>query len=451
MHQLGRSFSTFFTACLILLATVHPSASARAQGDKPSSLSHKTVICSAEVQEQTLFHGPRQVTRYGFCEKDRAGQPVSWFVKPIFQTLEADHVNQLVYGVKFNHASDADPASYQQHGWVSSVVFNTDGTQRFEVSGRMGGYKRGLSDVVAGPNPALLGISVDRLQHISKPMAFALAATDAFVGYVAGFIRSTLMLPAPLYLDMERQTEDAKRVGFIDTQGKFVIPPQFRSHPNADFQAPHAAMRTADRKVGLMDTAGHWALEPTFERIEGWQNKGRDVWITVKRECGWIECLLHVTHFDQTTLKQVDTWDDTAYRWPLLNALKSDANHLGRDQEGLVRLLVSSIAAGSILLWPVMIWRQRRKQASWGQATLKGLALAVGWSSVAVIGTIILVIVVVLFLFAAGGANGSSTASNQGRSVFNTNRYDRNGNAIDVADTNHPDYHMNYSKKGSWN
>ena len=449
---------TLAAACLSLLAISQPAKAS----NKSSSLSPKTVICQAEVEEQTVFHGPRTVTRYGFCEKDGMGRPSRWFMPPIFQELKADPDNRLVSGVKFNSPKDADPSSYQRYGWISSVVFNADGSQRFEVSGRIGTYERGLADVLTGQEPSVLGITYGDmlLKQTSRQVAFALSAADFFIGYVADFVGTTLMLSGHLYLNGERRVDQSMRVGFVDTQGKFIIPQQYLQHWNANFHERYAVMGTPEHKVGLMNTAGQWVLEPTFDAIDAWPMKGRNVWTTVKRDCGWLKCRVNVAYLDKTTLKQVDAWDKSEFRWKLLNVLKSDSQRLGSDSDGLVRLMVSSIAAGTLLLWPVMIWRQRRRKASWRMATLKGLGWAAVWASVAVVGSIILVIVGVLFMLSLGGGGGAATGSGSGggygggsdnnsRSPFDTNVYDRNGNIIQPGDTHHPDYYSNYGSKGS--
>lgn len=64
----------------------------------------------------------------------------------------------------------------------------------------------------------------------------------------------------------------AKKTGFINPQGKIVIPAQFESV--GYFKSGLAWARTADKKIGYITKTGEWAIQPKFDVAKEFDEKG---------------------------------------------------------------------------------------------------------------------------------------------------------------------------------
>jgi hypothetical protein len=85
--------------------------------------------------------------------------------------------------------------------------------------------------------------------------------------------------PVANVLDIKRFSEGlapyvdaAKKTGFINTQGKIVIPAQFESV--GYFKAGLAWARTADKKIGFITKTGEWAIQPKFDVAKDFDASG---------------------------------------------------------------------------------------------------------------------------------------------------------------------------------
>lgn len=60
--------------------------------------------------------------------------------------------------------------------------------------------------------------------------------------------------------------EDAEGYGYVDTQNRYLIAPQYRWAN--DFHEGRAEVQTADGRMGLIDKTGRYVLEPHYEIVE---------------------------------------------------------------------------------------------------------------------------------------------------------------------------------------
>lgn len=67
--------------------------------------------------------------------------------------------------------------------------------------------------------------------------------------------------------------EDAEGYGYVDTQNRYLIAPQYRWAN--DFHEGRAEVQTADGRMGLIDKRGRYVLEPRFEIVEYDDRTGR--------------------------------------------------------------------------------------------------------------------------------------------------------------------------------
>lgn len=67
--------------------------------------------------------------------------------------------------------------------------------------------------------------------------------------------------------------EDAQGYGYVDTQNRCIIAPQFRWAN--DFHEGRAEVQTADGRMGLIDKTGRYILEPRYEIVEYDETTGR--------------------------------------------------------------------------------------------------------------------------------------------------------------------------------
>lgn len=69
--------------------------------------------------------------------------------------------------------------------------------------------------------------------------------------------------------------EDPEGYGYVDTQNRYLIAPQFRWAN--DFHEGRAEVTTADGRMGLIDKTGRFILEPRYEIVEYDDRKGRSL------------------------------------------------------------------------------------------------------------------------------------------------------------------------------
>ncbi len=69
--------------------------------------------------------------------------------------------------------------------------------------------------------------------------------------------------------------EDAEGYGYVDTQNRYLIAPQFRWAN--DFHEGRAEVQTDDGRMGLIDKTGRYVLEPRYEIVEYDDRKGRSL------------------------------------------------------------------------------------------------------------------------------------------------------------------------------
>ena len=67
--------------------------------------------------------------------------------------------------------------------------------------------------------------------------------------------------------------EDAEGYGYVDTQNRYLIAPQYRWAN--DFHEGRAEVQTADGRMGLIDKTGRYVLEPHYEIVEYDDRTGR--------------------------------------------------------------------------------------------------------------------------------------------------------------------------------
>ena len=67
--------------------------------------------------------------------------------------------------------------------------------------------------------------------------------------------------------------EDAEGYGYVDTQNRYLIAPQYRW--SNDFHEGRAEVQTADGRMGLIDKTGRYVLEPHYEIVEYDDRTGR--------------------------------------------------------------------------------------------------------------------------------------------------------------------------------
>jgi len=67
--------------------------------------------------------------------------------------------------------------------------------------------------------------------------------------------------------------EDPQGYGYVDTQNRYLIAPQFRWAN--DFHEGRAEVQTADGRMGLIDKTGRYILEPRYEIVEYDETTGR--------------------------------------------------------------------------------------------------------------------------------------------------------------------------------
>ncbi len=67
--------------------------------------------------------------------------------------------------------------------------------------------------------------------------------------------------------------EDAEGYGYVDTQNRYLIAPQYRWAN--DFHEGRAEVQTADGRMGLIDKTGRYVLEPRYEIVEYDDRTGR--------------------------------------------------------------------------------------------------------------------------------------------------------------------------------
>ena len=91
---------------------------------------------------------------------------------------------------------------------------------------------------------------------------------------------------APLWSDSD------KKIGFVDSTGRFVISPQFTDNASLPFEQGLAAVYVGekpDMKAGFIDKEGHWAIPPKFEEAYHFCNglapvKSNNLWGYVDKD-----------------------------------------------------------------------------------------------------------------------------------------------------------------------
>ena len=402
----------FVVAVLMLITT---SVFAQARGLE---------VCSESLSYKDVYG--RQTTRElkGICRKGVSGHN-KWVVNPQFINLSYAKAERLFYGWKFNDDAPGDEfrAAMEKFGSTSSVVFNADGSKRFEIAGKIVSFNNGYGQLIVGEEPTVLGMTsqdIDR-STLKKALAQAALGLDFTVAALSDFVYDAFLLDKKIYRTIADNYERSQKLGFIDVNGTITIEPKFiRSFSHEGFNPTYAIVRTADG-FGLINKKSDFVLEPKYYRMQyvslgqdaaRWARKeivGRTTLFTEDKDCGWLKCTVQHQWLDPQTLKLVYADEGEIYKNRILSTLSGDAKRF--DGAGMARLSFAAWFVGGIFFWPFCIYYQKkRKGVSTGKALAKGLTWGMIISASVMAASVLALIFIVLGAF---GANMLGLAMSQ--------------------------------------
>ncbi len=337
-----------------------------------------------------------------------------WVVEPRFMDLRYAKDERIFYGWKFNDASglndkEGSQEDARQYGQASSVIFNSDGSIRIQISGRIEKFEHGLGVLDVPPEFKILGMSEESYASggVKSLLARGAVGGDFFLSYLSDFVSEGLLLDRPLYYSAVDNYHIETRRGFINAQGQFVIEPKFaRGGYSTGFDARYAIVRTGERLYGLIDRSGAWVMEPKYRKLNRTSSRGREYLEAIESQCGWFTCQDTLSKLNLVSLTVIETNQWKRYKHSLVNTLVNDARSMD-NQESITRLGIGAWLAGAFLMWPFCTVYQMRKK---GRKFVRAVAAGFGWGALLSAGTLIctfvFLIIVAMTLLSGGVVAG---------------------------------------------
>lgn len=264
--MLRKVFKALSLSLALLAATAIPAA---------AKSTNALQICE-KADTFNVFGETRDRTLYGLCVKDSEGVATRWVVPPRYREFKLAEKDHLYYAWKNNYeesrniSGEGTPDEFAQYGLRSSTVFGLDGTKRFELAGEIQGYSEGLAGLRFASKVKVLGLDLENVARqpggkwVALPLLYSSAISAGIVDWLNGAL--LLDIPASVFSGVAGYNQ-SRKIGYIDTNGKQVIPAQFYFTIYGWFHDGDAIVANDHGMMGVIDRTGAWVLPADYSLV----------------------------------------------------------------------------------------------------------------------------------------------------------------------------------------